>query len=179
MIEILNKLCLTKKNASFYTNTGETNKFHYGSILAVNSNEVAINLISPDGDFDGILVKPTDSIYRIQVDSQYDIKMNNICSDISDNTFTECIDNTNIKESLLYIGLKTQKIVSLELLNSGINDVVGIIKKLENGACKVQIIDEYGMEDGISYIFTNDITEVCYASADENRILKLWKINNK
>ena len=176
MFNVLSEILKQNKDACIYTNLEKTNKFHYGKILQVNEDEVAIGMITQDGEFDGILMKPIDSIYRVDVDGQYVQKMQKLCS-VSFESYNDKLDANNIKASLLLLAQRTQKVISVELINSGYDDVVGFVAEVNNGICSIHIVDEYGFDDGASFQSLNDITQIRYASEDEERILKLWTIN--
>lgn len=178
MLKILTELCKKKIYACYYSDYNNTSKFIYGQILSVNSKDVAIYMISPDGLYDGILVKPSNYILRIETNGQYNSKMDRLCSLNELPPFSYSFTQEDIKDALLSIALKTKEIVSIELANSGFNDVVGFVEEKNDGYSKIRQIDEYGFEDGYSYIRVNDITQISYSSQDEKRILKLWKINN-
>lgn len=177
MFNVLKDFCKQGKNASIYTNMHDTNKFYYGRILAVNENEVLVYMFSKNGIFDGIMLKPISAVFRIEIDGQYETKMQKLISYSSPVPFDEELNPLNLKDSLLQIALKTQKIVSIELLNSGYNDIVGFVKEIQGDFCKIQVVDEYGLEDGQSFIDSADITQIHYASEDEDRILRLYKCN--
>ena len=179
LINTLLEISQNNKNASIYTNFNETSKFHYGRIICVNSEELAIYMISPDGLYDGILLKKTEDIIRVEVDGQYDKKMKKLCSLSQLQPFEYSLDSTNIKASLLEVALQSRRVVALELVDSGYKDVVGFVDGISDGLCKIKIIDEYGFEDGYCFVMTDKITEISYASQDECRIIKLWKLNNR
>ncbi|MDD2269061.1 MAG: hypothetical protein PHY15_05860 [Eubacteriales bacterium] len=178
MFNLLKMLCEEGKYASIYTNTQDTSKFHYGKVLAVNDSEVLIYMISPNGTFDGVILEPLKAVLRIEIDGQYDAKMKKLFSSELMVAFNEKLDSLNLKRSLLQIAQKTNKIVSLELIYSGFDDVVGFIKALHDEICEIQVVDEYGFKDGQSFVKLDDITKICYASEDEERILKLYKLSN-
>ncbi|MCQ4021805.1 MULTISPECIES: hypothetical protein [unclassified Ruminococcus] len=178
IVETLKEMAKSDKRVSIYTDINEPSKFCYGYILCVNYEEVAIYMISPDGFFDGILMKKIYDIIRIEIDGQYHEKMKKLCSLSKMQPFNYSIDPTNIQYSLLEIALQSKQIVSLELVDSGYDDVVGFVESIDNGLCKIKIVDEYGFEDGYCFVMANKITQISYASQDEIRILKLWEINN-
>lgn len=120
---------------------------------------------------------PTDWVYRIETDGMYEQKMSKLVSSNLNPLGNKKIDTSNIKKSLMEIAIDTQKIVSIELKDSEYYDVVGIVKKIENNICTILSVDEYGFEDGKTFIRTDDITSIRYDSEDENLILKLWKVN--
>ena len=172
MLELLMELCKQKKYVSIYTDN--TSKFIFGQILCVNEYYIIIYMISPDGYFDGLLLKNTYEITRIEIDGQYGNKMKKLLSLYE---LPECeysFDEEKILESFLSMAIQTRQIVSIELMNSGCSDIVGFIEKIENGLCTTKLVDEYGAYDGKSFFRMQDITQISYASQDENRVLKLW-----
>lgn len=175
MLEILDQICKEKKPAAIYTNCERTDTFNYGIVLAFDDRFAAIQLLSPDGENDGILVTDVENIYRIDMDGQYDRKMAKLCAfdrltlpsmDLSEKGIVDCV---------LHMSIEQRGIASVELLHSGIFDIVGFAERAENGQCTVRQIDEYGEEDGTAHIHVSDITEIVYDSQDERRIRRLWE----
>lgn len=179
MLETLKKVSESNINVSIYTDADNMSKFIYGRILNVNEDEIAIYMLSPNGLFDGILVKQTSDVIRLEIDGKYHDKMEKLISPSELSQFDCSLNNKDLKNSLLSVALESKQIVSLELLNSGFNDVVGFVEENNNGQCKIKQIDEYGFEDGYSFIMVDNVTEIAYASEDEKRILQLWKRNNE
>ncbi len=171
MLKILFDLCKTQKMASIYTDVQNTNKFHYGTISYVNTDEIVISLISPNGNFDGFILIPTDLVYRIEFGGQYDEKMQKLI------TQSDCkkifLEQNDLKTSLLKNALKTHNVISIELMDSGYYDVIGFVEMLDENLCKFRCIDEYGIEDGETIFEINDITKIRYLSEEENIIMRL------
>lgn len=177
MLRILYELRASQKMVSIYTNYQETNKFHYGVIIALNEKEVAIQMVSPDGECDGIIVMDVENVIRVEEGGQYAEKMKKLCPKNPCPLFNEVLEENDISESLLSIALRKKSVVSIELVDSGYNDIVGFVEVIENGQCKVKQVNEYGYEDGFSFFSIRDITKITYLSQDEKRIMKLWKLN--
>lgn len=75
---IINKLEELKKNkkiASFYTNENNTIKFSVGYIIDYNDEYFVLATISPEGLYDGFVLKETSSVTRINVDGKYENKI--------------------------------------------------------------------------------------------------------
>lgn len=178
MIRILNDLCASKEMACFYSNYDKTENFNVGVVLAVNDREIALQLISPDGNDDGILVMDVADIFRVARNGLYMDKIKKLCPSFSLSDISDKIDENNIFESLLKAACTTKEILSIELVDSGIIDVMGIVEAVEDGECTIKEIDEYGYEDGYSYVEIDNITQLAYSREEEKRILKLWKINS-
>lgn len=174
MIDLLFEMKRMQENICIYTNANETTKFNFGSVLAANYEEFALYMISPDGNYDGILLEKTSRLYRIDQGGQYYKKMQALMnsSKLPNLDFDLCEES--IKESLLNIAFKTKKIVSIELVDSENFDIIGIIEEIKNNLCRIRLIDEYGTEDGMSYVLVEDITSISFDSQDEILRLKLW-----
>lgn len=178
MLKILSELYSSKKTASIYDDRNETSKFHYGAVIGVNENNAAIENISPDGEWDGITLVNTEAIFRIEKDGLYDKKMKKLMKINAPELFRFTLNSENLTFSLLSLALETKKIVSLELCESGCYDITGFVEESDEERCKIHLVDEYGENDGFSYILLSDITWISYDSEDEKRILRLWEANN-
>ena len=179
MLQLLKKLCLSKKMCSIYTNEKERGKFYYGTIIAVNEKEIAIGMLSPDGEEDGIMVLDVKKVIRVEIDGQYDAKMKKLCLQNKNVLFDEKIDDTDILGSFLSFATAKKAVVSIEPLESGYFDIVGIISRIQNDTCEIRQFDEYGFEDGISCVSIHDITTLCIMSEDEKRICRLIEMNKE
>ena len=177
MKKILYELYSTKKMACLYSNGADTSKFHFGTVIAINEEEIALQLISPDGDDDGITVIGINNIIRVELDGQYAEKMKKLYAKSLSSIDSPKIENDNITNSILLLAKKERYVVSIELMDSGYNDIVGIVEDIDDIQCKIKQYDEYGYMDGISYCFVNDISKLTFLTQDEKRIMRLIKAN--
>lgn len=173
MFDLLRKLYKTKNFVSIYSNLEETEKFIYGKILCVNEDEILIYMLSPNGNYDGMLVQQTPNIFRIEYGGEYESKMKLLSSNYDLPDFDFPADESNIGLSMLRNVLNNKKMVSIELLSSGIYDIVGIVEKIDETTCKIKQYNDYGFEDGYSIINLDDITKICCDSEEELRIERL------
>lgn len=81
MINLLKSICNRKIPSCIYTDYNNTDKFHFGYVLAVNEQNIAIHMISPDGDDDGIIVMDTEKVIRVDNENLYATKMEKLSSD--------------------------------------------------------------------------------------------------
>lgn len=75
MLRRLQQAMVTGEYLMLYMDSNDTGKFCYGRVLAADEDFVALYLIAPDGAYDGLLVKETGSVQRIESGGQYDAKM--------------------------------------------------------------------------------------------------------
>lgn len=178
MKNILEKIKSQNKKVSMYGNNANTSSFMYGSIMSVSESQVLLYLISPSGDFDGFILKDIDDIYRLEIDDQYSEQMQRkIKSDLLPPYPADliCDKPEDLTMRMLKYVNQEDKLVSIELLNSGIIDVIGFVLEINKGVCTIQQIDENGNKDGITYIHSQDITQISADSSDEVRLYKMWK----
>ena len=71
----------------------------------------------------------------------------------------------------LSYGQEAGKIVSLELLSSGYNDLQGFVKEVAKDHCVLRQIEEYGEEDGTSIVELSGITRINCDSFEEQKLL--------
>lgn len=178
MINELKRLCETKEAVSIYSNYDDTSKFIFGYVLAVNDTDIAIQLISPNGDDDGFTVMSVDNILRIEENCQYTKKMKILSSDKKIPTYDFKLCEDDIMKSAVLYALNNNDVLSVELVDSGYDDIVGFVDYADGGVCKINQIDEYGFDDGFSLIEFKNITQITVMSSDEQRIKKLWENQN-
>lgn len=172
MLTVLLKFCREKKYLSLYT-LNDPLKFIYGRILAVNEDYIVILSVSQQGCFDGLIIKETKEIVKIEIDGLYCNKMN--CLITNDYCDYAEIDssNENILDMVLLLAKEKQWIVSAEISNSGYDDAVGFVEVVDD-VCQFHQIDEYGMDDGTLFVPIELISSLSCNSEEENRILRLW-----
>ena len=173
MLNLLKKMCLEKKYVSIYLASSNDSKFIYGRIICVNEEHAAIYMLALDGGYDGILVRKTEDIIRIEIGGFYAKKMEKLYADHDLKPELYLLDENNIAESLLLKAQKESKIICLEILDSGYEDVVGYVENIYNGLCTINRIDEYGAEDGNVFVEIKNITQISFESKAENIIQKL------
>lgn len=178
MLKILEELYDSREAACIYSNYEKTDSFHVGVIVALNNDIIALKLISPYGKDDGIEVFDVEDIFRVETGGKYLEKIKKLCTDNSIYEFDEKIDEQNIIKSVLSIAYYKREIVSVELVNSGYTEIQGFVESINDDECNFKQIDDYGYENGTSYVKISNITQISYAREEEKRILKLWETNN-
>ena len=177
MQNILHDLYEQGKMAAIYTNKSDTSHFVYGRVLHTNDADFALALVTPYGEYDGVLVKSIDDILRIEVDGQYAQRMRKLCALNESIQLDISFASGDIKRDILLDSMKCKKVVALELSYSGFDDVVGIVEKVEESVCQILQIDADGFPDGTVFVSMDCITQISYDSRDERRTLCLYLTN--
>lgn len=174
MYNCLKSLCNGNVRAAIYDGYDDTSRFKFGRLLCVDDTHFALAAISPNGDYDGIIVDEIEDVFRVDACGRYHDKMaklEQICWDkIEFPDFTQ----DEIIQSLLRFAQNARRPISFELNNSGVKDVSGFVDGISDRVCKIHSIDEYGYSDGHSYIDMDSITQIEFDSEDEQRIARLY-----
>lgn len=179
MLRELNTLIAEKRNVCIYTDFNDTSKFLYGRFLCANEYYFVVYMFSCDGDFDGILVKTTDSIIRLEFDGQYEEKMQLLSSEKELPEILSFLNNKYIIDQVLDYANKTQSIVSIEICSSSCDDIVGFVEEMNNDMVKIKQVDEYGFDDGVTIIKLSNITQISFLSEKEKRVNYLANLRRR
>ncbi len=154
--------------------TDSSTKFDFGRVLAFDEDFMALYSITPRGVFDGISVIPIDDITRIEAENQYCAKMKAIADEIEYTRFPRTLSNVDVLKQVLEMSEKNNTVVSIEVDRSGYDDATGIVEGIFDDCVEIAVIDEYGCEDGKSWVQIDNITRVSYLSETEQVIQKLF-----
>lgn len=178
MFSILERLQNEKKYVCIHADETSPSKFVFGKIIGVDTNSVAISMVSPDGEYDGVLIKQIDDIVRVEQSVSYEKKMRKLMKIKGYDERIFAISNDNILKGILDFAKETGVIISVELDHSGFDDVAGFVESVNDEICKLLQVNEYGEEDGESFITLRDISQICLDSSDEKRLLALFQADD-
>lgn len=85
----------------------------------------------------------------------------------------------DILNSVASIAKENKKIVSIELENSGVDDVTGFITEIYDDALEIDVINTYGDRDGTTYVKISSITQMACDGEEEKRIFALYDLSHK
>ena len=171
MINQMNKLKKNNKYISIYTDIDDTTRFMFGKLLGCDDTYFLVSSFTPTGKNDGIVVKLISDIIKIELDGQYSKKMMELISD--DNEVFDISDYDDIVYSVLSDAKNNNRIISIELSESGNEDVIGLPVEISDNICKTLLIDQYGYDDGYALFDVRDITQISAFSEHENSLEKL------
>jgi hypothetical protein len=183
-VQIKNKYNILKyseennKVISIYTTLEDSEKFKCGIVNKLLSKEVIFNHILPNGQYDGYEVFEFSRISKVEKDTKYNRKievLKNIYK-VEFNDIEVIYDNGFL--SLLQYAKNNNKIVSIEILNSGKIDAIGYIANIDEEHCTLRSIDDYGNDDGIVSFEIVDITDL-YCDTSDEVLLELLNDSNK
>jgi hypothetical protein len=175
-MEKLEEFKKQKKILSIYADINNTNKFAAGCIAGVDKNYFILSSVTPAGTYDGFLLKRIDSVYKISTDGLYNNKLLKLI-DFNNIKLNITFESDNLVKELLEFAQKQCMITSIELVDSGYDDCVGLIESIENEFCTIQEINEYGDLDEQSIIKISDITKLSCDEYDYYSLKLLYESN--
>lgn len=146
--------------------------FVVGKVICCDSDWFFMQDISSVGCWNGLALYQQCDVVSIESETEY---LNRILLLISKRNepvpYSPPISN-NILESLLNYAMHTNRIIGIELCKSGYRDINGIITKINKEIVCIDQIDEYGKDDGTSYVSIDTITR-CYIDDAESKCLEI------
>lgn len=173
MFPALETFCREKKYVCVHADDTCPSKFIFGKIIGVDPNYFAISMVSPDGEYDGLLIKQIDDIVRIEQSESYERKMEKLMHVNGYKEEDVHVSSDNVLAWGLLYAKEKQLVVSAELDHSGIDDVVGFVNEISGTTCKMIQYSEDGEKDGVSFLALGDISQICMDSSDEKRVQAL------
>ena len=109
MNDIMKGLCEESAYVSVYGDPMEVAKFKFGKFLCVGDFRTVMLLVSPNGDYDGIVVNNTEDVFRVDSCGHYHEKMGKLINFCIDSIELPCIDKACIDLSILTFAKERKK----------------------------------------------------------------------
>ena len=176
MTDFILSLAGNGRYVSVYANHDDPSAFIYGRILAADDDNFVMYCISQDGEYDGLALKRTDSVSRIEVDGQYHAKMQKLIDKNlpeADFEFTK----DRLVQSVMEYACRKDCVVSVEIQNSGYDDIEGFVSKTTEDYCYIKQVDVFGFSDGTAVVKYDSVTRISCDGITERRLGRLSRIN--
>ena len=151
---------------------GDPDTFVVGLVAYADDNWFLMKDILPNGYWNGFALYPQTDVVSIEKSSEYLQRVATLVRyrKQSEPHIVNLSSNPPL-ELLAYAG-NAKKIVGIEICSSGYRDVNGIVSEITNDTLVIRQLDEYGRDDGVSYISIDSITR-CYLDDEESEILTI------
>ena len=169
MHTMLKSLCKSNEYISLYSNYEDPSRFHFGRILAVSDDKLVFQMVAPNGRPDGIALMELSRVFRVDRLDEYCVKMEILMKNYVMPKYD--IDySSDLLTDILAFAEREKKIISIEIDNSEIENVQGIIESFDNEICSVKMITGEGKENGAAIILTQRITMITLDREEEQLI---------
>ena len=170
-----------KQLCEIYTNDSDTGKFSVGYIIFYDKHWCCIQSFNQYGKQDGTILVSIEDIIRIQTCTTYLKNIEKLINYYGKQKDAELLKlkEGDVFDSYCDFLLINKKICSIEICNSNVNDLHGIIEKNFDLGLEIKIIDENGKIDGFSTIEKMAVTSMSSGSEEEKMLEILYNINEK
>lgn len=152
-----------------YSNETDTESFAAGYVVGVSKDDIILYHLTPRGTYDGYLLLPIDNIFLTEYNTRYTKKLYNL-SQIQFHENMSYFKNESLKSCLLKYAHENDFVVEVQLVNSGLNDVVGKVFSFDEEKVIVDKYTEYGEQDGQAVFNILDITRLSCDNEEERTI---------
>lgn len=155
-----------------YSDTNDSESFSAGYIVGVSEEDIILYHLTPNGKYDGYILLPIENIFLTEFNTKYTKKLESIYKNILNNDIMY-FDSETLKLSLLKYAYENDFVCEIQLINSGLNDVVGKIFEFDEMLVKVEKYTEYGENDGEAIFDINNITRLSCDSEESQTLKKI------
>ena len=159
---------------SVYTDVENTDTFSAGFLQAISEGFLLLSHVTPYGMYDGYLVKISNNVYRIERDGKYENILTKLYTYKQQKHEKVDIIENNIVRSILYLAKARGYFVTMQLLESGYENIQGKIIDVGEVLTILQY-DNYGEENGEAVINILSISEL-YCDTEKEQTLKLLSV---
>ena len=158
MKEILKKIG-REEIVSLYNDKRDTSGFYCGKICATDESYVLLECFDKIGRYSGYVVLKNEDIFRISRNGQYENAMSNLEKALPKKHNLTVSPSTFVRDFMNY-AKKEKLVILIELCESASDDVQGIITEFNDEIITLDCVDDYGVSDGTSIIFFEDISVI-------------------
>lgn len=169
MTDLMEKYMLKGELLSIYGNTRDTSKFSVGFIQSVSQGKVLINSINQKGEYDGYQARLINDIYLIEHGNAYLSALKDLISKTKHKKISYMDD---IFHGLLDFAKENHLVVSIQLCESGYDDMIGYVDYFTNDLLGIDVLDENGDADGVAECTISSISIISCDGGDEQSLMK-------
>lgn len=145
--------------------------FVVGRLLSFDTVWFLMHDITPSGRWNGIAAYMQSDIVQIEDRTDYLQRINTLLRCRGENQELPSMKSPLLLSMLTYAS-DTNRIIGAEINASGVRDVNGFVEDMCDHSVCIHQLDEYGRNDGKSWIHIDAITR-CYIGDDESMCLEM------
>lgn len=153
---------------------GDPETFVVGRLVFFDSDWFLLQDISSIGKWNGLALFMISDLVLICEDSQYLKRINKLLNYWGGSAPSIPSLRDNVLIDLISTAKDTDRIIGCELCASGYRDINGIVISVNDCSVEIEQFDEFGCDDGISYIDISAITRL-YVGDEECVCLEILR----
>jgi hypothetical protein len=175
--QLLLKAKESESPVALYCNVESPRAFLAGWIEAVSSEHVVLRHLSPEGRYDGYVLKYLESIFRIDTEGRYIERLSYLFNARHQNFPARLIgehdESSNLIVEILHGAAREEMMATIEIAAEDVEN--GLVKEVGFEAMTLEVYDHYGAIDREASIHLEAISEV---RVDSERLQSLKLLSN-
>ncbi len=163
ILNTLKKAKIANQIISIHSDPSEQSKCSVGFVDQIKSGWVRLRAISPEGEEAGYEIRPLEEIFRIDINSDYENKI-----DFLRNNYKDIFEEVELslpieKGNIIFTTLKEAQqkhLVVILWTEDEFDSVIGYVENLEQDSVRILSIDDFGREDGFIILDLTKVTSV-------------------
>jgi hypothetical protein len=160
--QLLSRARESENPVAIYTNADSPRSFLAGWVEAVSQEHVVLRHLSPEGRYDGYVLKYIDSIFRVDTEGRYIERLSFLFNARNQNFPPRLLEtndeNANLIVEMLLAAQREDFMVTVEIAADDVEN--GAVKGVELETATVEVYDYYGVIDREATIHLEAISEV-------------------
>jgi len=177
ILELLRNAKSNTQILSIYTVPKEPSRFWAGYVLKIDESFVLIAHITPYGKYDGYIVQPIDSIWKVEEQSQYNMMLEKLYC-LQNQKHEAIFKEDGIVKTILRYAIDNHLVITLSTTEDYEEDVVGYVKDFNECYAKILSLNQYGQADGIIVVALEKILLIS-CDTDKEIALRLLSSANQ
>lgn len=162
-----------------YAKVNYPERFWVGYIVALNHEHIMFSLISPDGHYDGLLLRRVREVYRASGGTLYLNKIKRLSEESKTAGVANFSTSEDLVRGLLCFAQKNQYIISIEFDDDEIDKLVGVVTNLTEENGEILQIDEYGRRSTVIKFAPRDIAVIVCNDEEQQAIRRIYRGKEK
>lgn len=154
-----------------YSKIDDTSSFVVGKVLSLDDDYVLLGLVHPTGVYDGYIVLSLGKLYQVKEKSKYISRLLMLMEHKNKFSFLPSLMGKHeVLQVFMHQAQQAKWVVSIELNNSGYNDIIGIIQSVNDTTLEVTEITDNGYIDGKTTVECTYITRISADDVNERQL---------
>ena len=175
--QVLQRARESQSLVAIYTNVDSPRAFLAGWVEAVSQEHVVLRHLSPEGRYDGYVLKYVDSIFRVDAEGRYIERLQFLYNarnqEFPSRLIGEVADDANLIPEMLLSAQRENLMVSIEVAADDMEH--GVVRDVGFDTVLLEVYDYFGAIDREATIHLEAISEV---RVDSERLQSLKMLSN-
>ena len=148
----------------FHIDKDNPESFIVSRVVHKDQISLVLSVLTPCGIWDGFLYLKNAAVTGVDIDEDYLNKLLRLSRIKGQCEPKKLYSQLNSLDSILRYSQTRHKVVGVEFYESGGTDLNGIVIGYDDFIVKIHQIDEYGQDDGLSFVKRESITRMAILS---------------